>query len=133
MKTENGSGLPGATTLLSSFVSVVLAVFAMLSLSQAQADARRAKAMADGTAAWYAADAGAQKTLASLRTGNVPDNVRTVGPGAYAWTAPVDKTKHIETEVRILPGGAYETYRWQMTQNEPWAPERSPYDDVAKP
>lgn len=133
MRNDHVSGLPGATTLLSSFVSVVLAVFAMLSLSQAQADARRAKAMAEGAAAWYAADAAAQETLAALRAGEIPDGVQDAGSGVYAWTEPVDETKHIEIKIEIGPGGSYRILEWKMAQNEPWVPGRSPYDDVAKP
>lgn len=133
MTNEKNTGLSGAVTLLTAFIAVVLIVFSMLALSQAQADARRANIAAKSSANWYSADYKAQTTLAALRRGEIVPDTDKIGPNDYSWKTQMDQRKHIEARVRIQDDGSYEIFLWQLKQNAEWVPEHSPFDDVAKP
>ena len=84
MPNEKNTGLSGAVTLLTAFIAVVLIVFSMLALSQAQADARRANIAAKSSVNWYSADYKAQTTLAALRRGEIVPDTDKIGPGDYS-------------------------------------------------
>ena len=133
MTNEKNTGLSGAVTLLTAFIAVVLIVFSMLALSQAQADARRASITAKSSVNWYSADYKAQTTLAALRRGEIVPDTDKVGPDDYSWKTQMDQRKHIEARVQIQDDGSYEIFIWQLKQNAEWVPERSPCDDIAKP
>ena len=133
MTNEKNTGLSGAVTLLTAFIAVVLIVFSMLALSQAQADARRASITAKSSVNWYSADYKAQTTLAALRRGEIVPDTDKVGPDDYSWKTQMDQRKHIEARVQIQDDGSYEIFIWQLKHNAEWVPERSPFDDIAKP
>ena len=110
MTNEKNTGLSGAVTLLTAFIAVVLIVFSMLALSQAQADARRASITAKSSVNWYSADYKAQTTLAALRRGEIVPDTDKVGPDDYSWKTQMDQRKHIEARVQIQDDGSYEIY-----------------------
>ncbi len=134
---EKNSGisraLTGTTTLLAAFIVTVLMVFAMLSVSQASADARRAEIACQSSAGWYAADVKAQAILAELRTGSIPNDCTKTDSSTWSFSVPIDNTKEIAASVRINSDKTYEILSWQMRRTVPWEPERNPFDDVAKP
>ena len=69
-------------------------------------------------AAYYAADVEANRTLASIRSGDVPDFV-SLESGVYSWQESVTDELAIFCEVRV-DGTDYEILRWALDRSVPW-------------
>ena len=113
----------GGSSLLVIFAVLCLTVFALLSLSTAQAGARLSDASADAVSAYYQADCRAEEILARLRSGEVPENV-TVEDGVYSYTCPISDTQALEVSVR-LEEDHYSILRWQAVSTMEWVPDDS--------
>ena len=78
---KNPAPMVGGSSLLVIFAVLCLTVFAMLSLTQAQADRRLAQNSWSAVTGYYRADCQAQEILAQLRAGERPDGVTAEGEG----------------------------------------------------
>lgn len=125
MKQKRRISIPafGGSSLLVIFAVLCLTLFALLGLSSAQASERMNTAAADSVSTYYAADYEAEKTLALLRQGIVPENVRNED-NIYSWSYPVSQRQRLEIEVR-LEGSEYEVLRWQLVSSTQWAADDS--------
>ena len=78
---KNPAPVVGGSSLLVIFAVLCLTVFAMLSLTQAQADRRLAQNSWSAVTGYYQADCQAQEILSQLRAGERPDGVTAEGEG----------------------------------------------------
>ncbi|MDD3347745.1 hypothetical protein [Oscillibacter sp.] len=121
MGERTSSPAVGGSSLLVIFAVLCLSVFALLGLSTVQADGRLADASHEAVAAYYAADAQAERILAQLRGGEVPDGV-SVDQDLYSYTCPISDTQVLNVEVRVK-GTDYTVLRWQASSAADWQPE----------
>ena len=79
-KEKNGFRFPvmGVSSLLIIFSVLCLTVFAILSVSTASAGSRLSEKAAQSVTDYYAADSRAEKTIAALRSGEIPEGVKSV-------------------------------------------------------
>lgn len=125
MKQKRRISIPafGGSSLLVIFAVLCLTLFALLGLSSAQASERMNRAAVESVSAYYAADFEAERTLALLRQGSVPENVQKEG-NIYSWSCPVNERQRLEIEVR-LEGAEYEVLRWQLVSSTQWVADDS--------
>lgn len=114
----------GGSSLLVIFAVLCLTIFALLSLSTAQAGSRLSQKSAETTYAYYAADTQAEMILSRLRSGSIPDNV-TVDGSLYSYTCPISDTQELQVSVEVLPDGSYSILRWQSVATSQWQADES--------
>lgn len=102
----------GGASLLVVFAVLCLTVFALLSLTAVQADARQSQASAQAVADYYAADCTAQTILARLRLGEMPDGVREEN-GLYAYECSISDTQALAVEVK-RERNQFTVLRWEV-------------------
>lgn len=113
----------GGVSLLVVFAVLALTVFALLSLSTAQADDRLADASVQAVTDYYEADCAAQEILARLRSGEMPPEV-TVTEGVCTYRCLISDTQELLVEL-LLDGQEYTVLRWQAVSTETWTPDDS--------
>jgi hypothetical protein len=124
MNNKNRSFSPpavGGSALLVIFAVLCLTVFAMLSLATVQADRRTADAAAQAVQDYYAADSEAEKILAELRTGTLPENVSEAN-GVYSYACAISDTQTLAVQVQA-DGANYRILQWQAVSTADWEPE----------
>ena len=100
----------GGSSLLVIFALLAMCVFAILSLTAAQADGRLSKASAEKVSAYYAADLQGQKQFAKLRQTQTE-------PGDYAFTCPVSENSRLQVKLRF-DGAQWQVLQWQTVVGE---------------
>ena len=125
MNRRRSSGFPsvGGSSLLVIFAVLCLTIFALLSLSTAQAGSRLSSASAQAVSDYYLADHEAETILAQLRAGRCPEAV-SESDGVYSFTCPISDTQTLEVSVR-LEGETYTILRWQSVSTAEWIPDES--------
>jgi hypothetical protein len=113
----------GGSSLLVIFAVLCLTIFALLSLSTVQADSRMAEASYKAVQDFYEADAEAERILAKLRQGDLPENVTNEG-NLYRYTCRVSELQALEVEVEIKEA-SYRVLRWQMVSTTEWEADDS--------
>lgn len=113
----------GGSSLLVIFAVLCLTVFALLSLSTAQAGGRLSDASAQAVSDYYRADCLAEEILAQLRSGQLPEGVA-VEDGVYSYTCPISDTQALAVSVR-LDRDHYTVLRWQAVSTIEWTPDES--------
>ena len=113
----------GGSSLLVIFAVLCLTIFALLSLSTVQADSRMAEASYKAVQDFYEADAEAERILAKLRQGDLPENVTNEG-NLYRYTCRVSELQALEVEVEITEA-FYRVLRWQMVSTTEWEADDS--------
>lgn len=113
----------GGSSLLVIFAVLCLTVFALLSLSTAQAGSRLSDASAQAVSDYYRADCRAEEILAQLRSGQLPEGV-SVEDGVYSYTCPISDTQALAVSVR-LDRDHYTVLRWQAVSTIEWTPDES--------
>ena len=108
----------GVTSLLVIFAVLCLTVFALLSVSTVRADKALSEKSAAAIDGYYQADYAAEQTLALLRAGKQPDEVKKIN-GIYCYTHPISDTQTLVVEV-IVDGSHYEILRWQAVSAADW-------------
>ena len=123
MNKKNSRGFPiiGGSSLLVIFAVLCLAVFAMLSLSTAQADRRLADTSIQAVADYYAADSRAEEILARLRTGQMPEEVTQNGT-VYSYSCINSPSQSLFVEVSE---NSWEVLRWQAQPTVDWQEDDS--------
>lgn len=108
----------GGSSLLVIFAVLCLTVFALLGLSTVQADTRMSDASLEAVEGFYEADTEAEKLLAKLRAGEVPENVTKDG-SRYSYVCNISEVQALEVEV-IVENDKYEVLRWQVVSTADW-------------
>lgn len=102
----------GGSSLLVIFAVLCLTVFALLSLSTAQAEKRMSDASAQALTAYYAADLEAEQIFARLRAGeNVPGAQKNAG--LYSYSCPISEQQILEVELENKEN-TWRVCRWQV-------------------
>lgn len=101
----------GGSSLLVIFAVLCLAVFALLSLSTAQAEKRLSDASLAAVSAYYEADRQAEEIFACLRSGEHPGEV-TCTNNIYRYDCPISDAQVLSVELR-LEDGSWTILRWQ--------------------
>ena len=116
-------GTPGGSALMVTFAVLCLVVFAVLSLSTAQADKRLSEVSADAVRQYYEADREANRILSQIRKGSIPAGVETE-EGICRYSCRISDTRTLFVEVRVN-GSDYEILRWQEEYTADWEPDTS--------
>lgn len=116
---KNPAPVVGGSSLLVIFAVLCLTVFAMLSLTQAQADRRLAQNSWSAVTGYYRADCQAQEMLSRLRAGERPQGVTEEGENVFSYACPISDAQTLEVRVR-LTGENYEILCWQAEFTADW-------------
>ena len=117
MKNKRHSvGLQGGSSLMVIFGVLCLVVFAVLTLSAAQAGEKLQYASLEAANAYYAADNAAQEKIAELRE-NKED-------GTHDFAIGVTDRQTLEVSVKI-DGNKYEILRYQTVYTADWQSDDS--------
>ena len=116
---RNPAPIVGGSSLLVIFAVLCLTVFAMLSLTQAQADRRLAQNSWSAVTGYYRADCQAQEILSRLRAGERPEGVTEEGENVFSYACPISDAQTLEVRVR-LTGENYEILSWQAVFTADW-------------
>ena len=115
-KREKRSGFSfpvvGGTSLLVLFAVLCLITFAVLSLSTVKAGDRLGEASAEAVMEYYAADYEAERILAQLRSGILPEGVVVEGD-VYGYSCPVSETQRLQVSVQKV-GEDWKVLRWMV-------------------
>ena len=114
MKQKESISIPafGGSSLLVIFAVLCLIVFALLSLSTAQAERRLADAVAGAVTEYYAADLQAQEIFARLQSGENIDGVQRSGD-RYDYCCRISENQVLEVAVEKTEAG-WDVLRWQV-------------------
>ena len=102
----------GGTSLLVMFAVLCLITFAVLSLSTVKAGDRLGEASAEAVMEYYAADYEAERILAQLRSGILPEGVVFEG-NVYGYSCPVSETQRLQVSVQKV-GEDWKVLRWMV-------------------
>ena len=102
----------GGSSLLVIFAVLCLTVFALLGFSTVQADRRLADASIAAVSGYYAADCEAERILAQLRAGSVPDGVSEEN-GVYRYACRISDTQALSVEAAVQDENDWQILRWQ--------------------
>lgn len=105
----------GGSSLLVIFAILCLTVFTLLALSTVQADNRLSEASIEAVTNYYQADYEAEKILADLRAGEIPESVH-VEDNIYSYSCIISDTLTLEVEVSFLEG-QWTVLRWQAVSS----------------
>ena len=115
-KREKRSGFSfpvvGGTSLLVMFAVLCLITFAVLSLSTVKAGDRLGEASAEAVMEYYAADYEAERILAQLRSGILPEGVVFEGD-VYGYSCPVSENQRLQVSVQKV-GEDWKILRWMV-------------------
>ena len=102
----------GGCSLLVIFAVLCLTVFALLSLSTAQAEKRMSDDSMQAVTAYYAADLEAEQIFARLRAGeNVPGAQKNAG--LYSYSCPISEYQVLEVGLENKEN-TWRVCRWQV-------------------
>jgi Tfp pilus assembly protein PilX len=103
--------LVGGASLLVIFAVICLTVFALLTVSTANAEQRLSRVSANAVSAYYKADAAAEIIFSEIRSGNVPKNV-TIKNNVYSYTCAISDNLFLYVEV-CFSNGEWLVLSWQ--------------------
>ena len=113
--------LIGGSSLLVVFAILCLTVFALLGFSTVLADKRLSDASANAVMNYYAADLQAEKILAQLRNGVVPEGVNQEN-GVYIYVCPMSDTQVLQVAV-CVEDATWEILEWKTVSTVEWGEE----------
>ena len=114
--------VPGASSMLVIFSALALTVFAVLSVSAASAEQKMAEKTVSSIESYYAADCEAERILAEIRQGNLPEGV-TEEEGIYSYCCPISERKSLSVSV-ASDGEVFRILRWQVVADGSWQHDR---------
>ena len=105
----------GGSSLLVIFAVLCLTVFALLSLSTAQAEKRMSDDSMQAVTAYYAADLEAERVCARLRAGENVSGVQK-NAGLYSYRCPISEYQILEVELENKENkeNTWHVCRWQV-------------------
>ena len=107
----------GGSSLLVMFCVLCLTTFAVLSLSTVRAGDRLAEASMEAVLEYYEADQEAERMLAKLRSGEIPEGV-TAEEKIYSYTVPMSETQELQVSV-LVDGEDWQVLHWNVVTEEP--------------
>lgn len=117
----------GASSVLMIFVVLCLVVFAVLSLSSADADLRLSRQFAERTTAWYQAENRANDRIKEI-DGKLtePYNNRE----EYSFSETVDETGRLDVVLQVEDSGngqgsRLQIVKWKSVSEGEWNPDRT--------
>lgn len=111
----------GGSSLLIIFAVLCLTVFALLGLSTVHANKRLSDISIQAVSDYYAADTEAERILARLRTGEIPEGVSREGD-VFSYTCPISDTQALQVTVR---SSDWKVLLWQSVPTESWQADES--------
>lgn len=108
----------GVCSLLVIFAVLCLTVLALVSVASVQADERLAAIAEEGAQAYYRADVEAERILARLRCGELPEGVCLEGD-VYSYSCAISEDRCLAVQV-VVEGEAYKILRWQAISTAQW-------------
>jgi len=105
------SGIPGGSSLLVILAALCMTVFSLLAITAVQEEKQLSDLAAESVVRYYRADLEAERILARLRLGQLPEGVREEN-GIYAYACPVSQNQILLVEVRHQDE-AWKVLRWQ--------------------
>lgn len=111
-------GTPGSSSLMVIFAVLCIAIFAVLSLSTSLAGKRLADSSAKSVFDFYKADSEAERVLALLRNGEIPEDVEE-NNGCYTYYVPLSDSRSIRVEIS-LDGKDYNIRSWNTVYTSDW-------------
>ncbi len=114
----------GVCSLLVIFSVLCLVIFSLVSLSTANAGKRLSEISARQTEAYYAADLRAEKIVAQLRAGSIPEGV-SEKDGVYSFSVAISDVLVLSAEVEVLENGDYKILKWQSVRSSEWQADDS--------
>lgn len=127
---RRGGGVSGAVSLVMIFCVLCLAVFAVLTLSTADREAKLAQLTAQNGADYYAADRQAVELLSDLLSDGQTDmavdwSQTTDDEGTVVeFTLPVGEEQSLEVRAR-LNQNRWEILRWRTVYSGEWAADET--------
>ncbi len=119
------AGVPGASSLLRTFGLLCLTVFALITLTTANANSRMADRATRSVTRYYKADLQAEEIFARLRRGEIPAGVNREGDVyKYSCEITAERTLYVELE---KGEDTWTILRWQEVVA---APEPDEHIDV---
>lgn len=114
MKKQSKISIPavGGVSLLVIFAVLCMTVFALLSLSTAQAEKRAADAAAQAVTQYYAADLQAQEIFARLKTGQSVSGVQEE-ENRFSYRCVISEHQVLAVELECADGN-WRVLRWQV-------------------
>ena len=109
----------GACSLLVIFCILCLAVFSVLALSTAGSGQRLSEASAQKVMQYNLAEAEANRVVALLRSGVLPEGV-TQKEGVYTFSVQANEAVELFVEISISQADNYRVHRWQFVRTAPW-------------
>lgn len=113
----------GMSSVTVIFATLCLTVFAVLTLATVRAGTATSLANAGSLQAYYAADCEAERILAELRNGTVPEGVTQEG-NISSYSCRVSDSQRLDVSVRT-DGEAYEILQWQLVYCAEWQANES--------
>ena len=113
----------GGSSILTIFAVLCFIVFALLSLSTAQANSTLSTKSVDAVTAYYQADTEAEEILAQIRSGQCPEGVSQDG-NFYSYSCAIGETQELQVEVTVT-GSKYRIYKWQKAYTGEWKADDS--------
>ena len=120
-ESRNGVSAVGICSVLVIFAVLCLTVFAVLSVSTVQGHLRLADSSRSAVTGYYQADCEAERILAQLRGGSIPENVHR-DDHLYSYTCPISDTQMLAVLVKV-ENGDYQILRWQTVSTADWEAE----------
>ena len=108
----------GGSSLLVMFAVLCLVTFAVLSLSTVKAGDRLSDASAEAVTEYYEADLEAERILAKIRSGELPEGVAKEGT-MYSYICPLSETQELHVKVRV-DGKDWEILQWKAVSSADW-------------
>lgn len=124
MRNHDKPAAVGGSSLLVIFAALCLIVFALLGLSTVLAEQRLSTASAESVTAYYQADTQAERILAQIRAGQLPDGV-TAESDRHHYRCPISETQALEVTV-LLTETSCEILQWQVVSTVQWDGESAP-------
>ena len=100
----------GGSSLLVIFALLALCIFAVLSLTAAQAEARLSETSAQAVADYYAADLQAEKLFSQLRNEETE-------PGEYGYDCQISENRQLQVRL-YFDGKKWQILQWQTAVTE---------------
>lgn len=101
----------GVASLLTVLAVLCMSIFAILTFTTAKADDRLSKATATSVENYYNAEYEAQKILADIRNGNIPENVEQ-NNNEYIYKCNISENLVLKVRVEVK-GKDYRILSWR--------------------
>ena len=113
----------GGSSLLVMFAVLCLTTFAVLSLSTVKAGDRLSDGTKESVSEYYAADFEAERILARLRSGEIPEGVAVEGT-TYRYTCPMSESQELQVTI-VREGETWSVARWATVSLTEWTTDET--------